>query len=373
MVLPTNVLLRLAAIPTPNASLGVDVPCWRWDNKQNFTTKSAYESLHTPCAPKSTLWGVIWRLPVPQRVRTFMWLAVLGKILTNHERLRRHLADSDTCSLCHDDIEDVVHVLRDCVRARSIWTQVIKTSKHPEFDSLSTRDWFIGMLTRSKEFAIECTDSEARFAVICWILCSQRNKSLFDTDTIITESIIHECDRILSGFQATKSTTTAKLVHPPLWCAPSQGWVTANVDGAVRLDDNATACGGVFRDSTGRWLFGFSRSLGYCPVLFAELWGVHDALKQAWCFGCKKLIIETDSTDVVDLLLRQHDVLRSDTLVVSIRQMLVQNWHVNIYKIDRDSNRVADALAGASRGSSIGETFYTTSPSFVQNLIMKDF
>ncbi|KAK8499786.1 hypothetical protein V6N12_019777 [Hibiscus sabdariffa] len=29
MVLPTNVLLRLAAIPTPNASLVVDVPCWR--------------------------------------------------------------------------------------------------------------------------------------------------------------------------------------------------------------------------------------------------------------------------------------------------------------------------------------------------------
>ncbi|KAK8599957.1 hypothetical protein V6N12_049823 [Hibiscus sabdariffa] len=124
MVLPTNVLLHLTAIPTPNASLGVDVPYWRWDNKQKFTTKFAYEFLHIPCDPKSNLWRLIWRLPVPQIVHTFMCLAVHGKILTNHECLRRHLAIFDTCSLFHDGIEDVVHVFRDCVRVRSIWAQV---------------------------------------------------------------------------------------------------------------------------------------------------------------------------------------------------------------------------------------------------------
>ncbi|KAL4342290.1 hypothetical protein GQ457_08G025340 [Hibiscus cannabinus] len=52
-----------------------------------------------------------------QRVCTFIWFAVHGKTLTNHERLRRYLSTSDTCFLCHNGIEDVVRVLRDCVQA----------------------------------------------------------------------------------------------------------------------------------------------------------------------------------------------------------------------------------------------------------------
>ncbi|KAK8976558.1 hypothetical protein V6N11_049215 [Hibiscus sabdariffa] len=66
----------------------------------------------------------------------------------------------------------------------------------------------------------------------------------------------------------------------------------------------------------------------YCPVLFVELWVVHDALKQAWNLRYMKLIIETDSADVVDLLLRQPDVLRSDTLAITLHQMLAINWEV---------------------------------------------
>ncbi|KAK8487531.1 hypothetical protein V6N12_032738 [Hibiscus sabdariffa] len=131
----------------------------------------------------------------------FIWFAVHGKTLTNHERLRRYLSTSDTCFLCHNGIEDVVRVLRDCVRAQSIWAQE-------------------------------------------------------------------------DGYLAFRGVSV------------------------------------------------------YCPVLFVELWVVHDALKQAWNLRYMKLIIETDSADVVDLLLRQPDVLRSDTLAITLHQMLAINWEV---------------------------------------------
>ncbi|KAL4377835.1 hypothetical protein GQ457_02G021690 [Hibiscus cannabinus] len=68
-----------------------------------------------------------------------------------------------------------------------------------------------------------------------------------------------------------------RLASSP-WHKLVEGWVRVNADGAVSGSDGRATIGGYFRDDSGEWLFGFSRSHGTCPVLVAEVWAAHDAL-----------------------------------------------------------------------------------------------
>ncbi|KAL4383133.1 hypothetical protein GQ457_15G003950 [Hibiscus cannabinus] len=65
------------------------------------------------------------------------------------------------------------------------------------------------------------------------------------------------------------------------WDCPPDEWVKINNDGAVVGRLNLATIGGVLRNNVGAWIFYFSRGIGYCSVLLAELWTVHNALLYA--------------------------------------------------------------------------------------------
>ena len=46
-----------------------------------------------------------------------------------------------------------------------------------------------------------------------------------------------------------------------------------NIDGVAYSDSNHAGCGGLVQDENGRWLFGFTKSLGYCSAFIIECWG----------------------------------------------------------------------------------------------------
>ncbi|KAK9035735.1 hypothetical protein V6N11_077766 [Hibiscus sabdariffa] len=154
-VLPEEVLDRIAAYPTPKAQYGSDVPGWRWDDKQIFSVRSSYAFLkrddgnHRHCH-----WRRIWSLKVPQRVHVFMWLTVHGKHMSNAERVRRHLAMSAECPICHDGEEDLDHILRSCPTACELWRRILGPIRFADFclnpfdvwlmDNLSCTDAWMG-------------------------------------------------------------------------------------------------------------------------------------------------------------------------------------------------------------------------------------
>lgn len=87
------------------------------------------------------------------------------------------------------------------------------------------------------------------------------------------------------------------------WERPADGWYKVNSDGAVRTGDGVAASGGVIRDSHGRWLRGFSRSIEICSVMETEAWVVYDGLVQAWQMGGRRVVLEIDSATLVQMLL----------------------------------------------------------------------
>lgn len=67
-----------------NRTVGDDSPIWRRSSHGDFSVKTAYENLMSPVYNgDSDLWRAVWKLKIPQRCQTFLWLALRGRLLTN--------------------------------------------------------------------------------------------------------------------------------------------------------------------------------------------------------------------------------------------------------------------------------------------------
>ncbi|KAE8732337.1 hypothetical protein F3Y22_tig00002237pilonHSYRG01828 [Hibiscus syriacus] len=91
-LLPQEILHRLLATMTPKQVEELDKPGWKWNPSRKFTVKSAYE-VKTGTRPNTPdrLWRTIHRFKGLPRVKVFLWLMVNGRLMTNGERVRRHV------------------------------------------------------------------------------------------------------------------------------------------------------------------------------------------------------------------------------------------------------------------------------------------
>ncbi|KAK8575522.1 hypothetical protein V6N12_063193 [Hibiscus sabdariffa] len=107
--LSATTLERLAACPIPKNSFGDDFSGWRWKDNRCFTVGSAYDYLVVGgTRQRNSQWKLIWSLKVPHRVRVFMWLVAHRKLLTNEERVCRHLAISAAYSICGEGLRILI-------------------------------------------------------------------------------------------------------------------------------------------------------------------------------------------------------------------------------------------------------------------------
>ncbi|KAK9017234.1 hypothetical protein V6N11_079716 [Hibiscus sabdariffa] len=109
--LPECILWKFVGIKPPLMQFGSDLPGWRWEQNRCFTTKSAYDALSAPSGPVVDFkWASIWNLHVPQRVKVFLWLSAYDRLLTNSERIRRHIVAFDRFPWCQVYAESLNHV-----------------------------------------------------------------------------------------------------------------------------------------------------------------------------------------------------------------------------------------------------------------------
>ena len=79
------------------------------------------------------------------------------------------------------------------------------------------------------------------------------------------------------------------------WNKPPEEWFKLNTNGAS--SGNLGKAGG-----NGRWIKGFSRSIGHASSFIAEFWALRDGLKLALYMGVLRLVMELDAKVVVSVL-----------------------------------------------------------------------
>ncbi|KAL8142496.1 hypothetical protein V2J09_015528 [Rumex salicifolius] len=190
--------MRLAAYGLAEPWEGVDSWSWKVNTSGSFTTTSAYSLIKdTPPVTYFTpkLFKKLWKACVPERIKVFVWMVMRKHILTNVERVRRHMAKDPICSLCNLEEETLLHLLRDCPAAQEKW--------HNEFIFLNTTP----------------NIKKAEF-------------------------VTSKASEYLEAFESVQMIG---------WAPPRIGWLKLNVDGAVKRPDSKGAAGGVMRDIDGKW------------------------------------------------------------------------------------------------------------------------
>ncbi|KAJ1375576.1 Ribonuclease H-like superfamily [Sesbania bispinosa] len=170
---------------------------------------------------------------------------------------------NEKCLICNSHPETALHALRECTRAKRIWSLLNVDSVDKDFYSHDLFNWI-------------CCNLGAD---------SQENNWSFKTRELITTINIPP---LMNSVHSRKAT---QLIN---WKFPSSDCMKCNVDGSLKFHPARAACGGVFRDATRSWKLGFVRNVGNATINMIELWGILTALQIAKEKGFQNIWIDRD-------------------------------------------------------------------------------
>lgn len=113
-----NIIQRLFAVVVQGVTGIGDKLSWQGIPNGEFSVRTVTYSLltldmeHRSCIANYYKW--IWNVLAPERVRVFLQLVSHQVIMTNVERFRRHIRESEICQVCKAASETIIHLLRDC-------------------------------------------------------------------------------------------------------------------------------------------------------------------------------------------------------------------------------------------------------------------
>ena len=81
---------------------------WRWNTSGSFTVRSIYQILNFR-GVNDNKFAVVWELPIPPKIRIFVWLLLNNRILTKKNLSKRGRPGNLTCHFC-SEVEDTNHL-----------------------------------------------------------------------------------------------------------------------------------------------------------------------------------------------------------------------------------------------------------------------
>ncbi|KAJ1411152.1 Ribonuclease H domain [Sesbania bispinosa] len=158
------------------------------------------------------------------------------------------------------------------------------------------------------------------------------------------------------------------------WDPPDIDWIKLNSDGAVNPSHQLAACAGILRNHHDIFLMAFSQRLAFVSILEVEFSAVLYGMERAWALRIPKLIVETDSTNVVRLImLGCNETNPLFSIVQRIQDLMRKDWMVRIHHILHEANQPADVLAGHCLRQSNSELLFTSIPTFLSLSINADY
>ncbi|KAL9830901.1 putative transcription factor interactor and regulator CCHC(Zn) family [Arabidopsis thaliana] len=374
-----NMRLRLAAVVLDDVTGAKDRLSWGGDPARKFTVQSAYALFTRNPAPRQQvgeLFNRLWRTVVLERVKLFMWLAMNQVLMTNVERHRRHLCDSNICPVCKSGQETILHILRDCPAMAGIWQRIFPMRQRRSFFSNTLLEWLYENLGDCRE--VEGSRWSTIYAMAIWWAWKWRCGDIFDMNkkcrdrVRFVKELAREVTKSHQKLTVTKSGGV-RIDRLIAWVPPQEGWLKLNIDGGSHGNPGVATAGGVIRDVNGIWGGGFVVNIGICTAPLAELWGVYYGLFLVWERRARRVELEVDSQIVVGFL--TTGISDSHPLSFLVRLcygFLSKDWIVQVSHVYREANRLADGLANYAFTLPLGFHLFDSAPDCVTPILLED-
>ncbi|CAN1148633.1 Putative ribonuclease H protein At1g65750, partial [Linum perenne] len=362
LCLNPEAVLQVMGMDPPSELLGKDVFVWGLEANGRFSVKTAYLlAKEIQIDAHDGVWRKVWNWEGPAMVKHFLWLATHGRLMTNEERRRRHIAPTATCPECQGLCEDGDHVLRSCPFAHQVWRMLLPEAVERDAPRLSFFEWWSEGISRPA--------SRLLFGVIAWLLWKRRNRLVFLNEASPLSEICGQVKFWAHLFSSSWKALQGSREAPSLarqaqligWRPAEEGWCSLNSDGSLYSNPSRAAAGGVIRDHDGRFVSAFAANLGVCSIMRAELRGIVEGMKLAWSLGIRKLCVQSDSKAAVQLLSNEGPSLcQHASLLQQFAELASRDWQVSLHHVYREANYAADCLANQGQSLDLGvHVFYS--------------
>lgn len=331
-----------------------DLLYWNDSPKGKFTIKSVMRIIRNESNELNDhIWDLIWKAPVQHRTRAFMWLACHDRLMSNDNRHKRHLTDSPQCYICGEEIENTLHILRDCAAARRIWRKIEGPAATPSFFQGDIRHWFISNLEYIDQSGNNIWNTY--FCVTIWWIWRWRNCYMFGRHDDIPLDIgaylqvrFDETRRsIYEDHEVDSNSNGRKREVFVTWKAPPNGWYALNSDGAAKGSPGLAGGGAIIRDHRGLLVSAVLANFGSCNSFRAEVMALTAGLELARDLEIRKILIQLDNLACVQSI-KSVEAGSGECahLINFCRSMInLEDWEVSVIHVFREGNRAADWLA----------------------------
>ena len=288
-----------------------------------FLVKDKLEPLlhHSSHGEGPSIWNRIWKLSLPNKVKTFLWKAYKEALPVKKNLVRRKVLEEDMCSHCKLKAEDGYRALWDCPELSAIWeTDVMwlfcRSKKFSNFFELA-------------RFVLETDKQPEQFASITWTIWFRRNQLRTSSKPFPLSQIIPSARQLLQEFNEVHPSVQAQNSNPqqlrPKWEPPPTSLLKINFDGAIFRETEEAGLGVVVQDSHGQVLASLVEKikLPSCSDEVEALAAVR-AITLAMDLNLPSFIVKRDSEVVISTLRSEEDSFSSfGHLISSIKHFLV--------------------------------------------------
>lgn len=358
---PDFIIRKIMAIHIPHTRQKDDFR-WAFTKQGKFTIKSAYLWLlnkNIPIIQPTLPWNCIWKLKICPRIKFFTWQLIQNCLPNSVILKQKKILDSNFCPLCKSQPETNHHLFLEC----PLFDQIRR--KLPNLQNYGKN--FINIFYHFAKQPETCH----MIATLFWLMWKARNNYIFK-NIPINNNIIWVQKNI---YLTPQNLATKKLNKINLqWKPPPHGWYILNIDGAVPRNPGNAGIGGIIRDHEGKLVAAFAKNIGYTTNNKAEVWAFKFGLKLAADLELSHLIIETDSTFLLNCLSRLENLHSSlVTILMDAQQIITKFEQVEIRFCYRERNGAADFLAKKGSTLNLDEaSFFDQNDCCLDELMSKD-
>lgn len=162
-----------------NQMAQMDKLIWKHTPNGIFSVKSVYRSTFGDDLVPPGMWRLIWTLHIPPKLNTFLWLFYRSKLLTNVNRVARHITSDPCCKHCPGQPETMLHLFRDCPRVSRLWHSIGGPETIRRTFSLDWDAWIAANILQPKcmYWGFQWVQL---FIFTCWFIWKWRNNFIFD-------------------------------------------------------------------------------------------------------------------------------------------------------------------------------------------------
>ncbi|XP_072074220.1 uncharacterized protein [Arachis hypogaea] len=278
------------------------------------------------------VWEVIWRLPVPQKVRMFLWRAVHRILSVNIILYQRKNVVRPTCSICQDEEETIEHALLLCPWTKAVWfgssLQIVPTV----YNVTSFEKWLMDTIQKIKSrTGKEHEKFLCNLGCVCWCIWKARNQHIFQQTKVNPENIIISSEHLAADYHnATKGLNMDNIPRAGIygerrrvtWRPPPYNRLKANTDATFHKKTGKAASAVVIRNWQGKIITGTTSTFTTTSALAAEAQAYREALILIKNLQIPDCLIETDCLPLIQAIKARMLIAEADVIIRDILQLL---------------------------------------------------